>query len=98
MSSVFKNLFTLLGLAVVAVLGYYLFVMQKDSNTTLDSDVTIGEAKLASEQFIRELNELSKFELSDAVFADPRFRSFVDFTKPVPPQPLGRDNPFAPVD
>ena len=98
MASLFKNGFTLLGLAAIAGLGYYLFVMQSDSTTTLDSDTTIGEAQLANEQFLREINELQTIKLEGKIFSDQRFRSFVDFSRPVPEQLVGRSNQFAPAE
>lgn len=98
MTSIVKNGLTLLGLIVVAVLGYYLYTLQSDENIELAGDSDISEARVAGERFLRELNTIKNFELSDELFRDPRFRSFVDFTTPVPEQPVGRENPFAPVE
>lgn len=97
MSGIVKNTITFLGLALILGLGYYLFVLQDDDTISLNSDSSVEEAELASAQFIRQLNIIRSLELSNAIFSDPRFESFVDFSRPVPDQPVGRDNPFAPV-
>lgn len=98
MGGILKNGLTLLGLGIIAALGYYLWVIQSDEATSLDSNTEIGEARLASEQFLREIETMKGLQLSKALFSDQRFRSFVDFTLPVPEQPVGRTNPFAPVE
>lgn len=98
MSSFIKNGLTIIGLLIVGGLGYYLFVLNSGSDLDFDGVSGINEAQLASETFLRELNEIQTFELSDELFVDSRFRSFVDFTLPVPEQPIGRVNPFAPVE
>ena len=97
MTSFVKNGLTLIGLIIIGGLGYYLFVMNGSSNLSIDDEGGINEAQLASEQFLRQLEEIKKFELSDEIFVDQRFRSLVDFTEPIPSQPVGRENPFAPV-
>lgn len=98
MSGFLKNTSTIIGLLIIGGLGYYLFVMQKDDTVSLNSDSTVEEARLASARFIRELNAIKSLEISDNLFNDPRFRSFVDFSRPVPPQSVGRSNPFAPTE
>lgn len=98
MTSLIKNGLTLGGLLLLAGLGYYMFVLQDDSNVELAGEADLNEARIASEQFLRELNAIQNFDLGDDLFTDPRFRSFVDFTTPVPEQPVGRENPFAPVE
>lgn len=98
MASFFKNAFTLIGLIVIGVLGYYLFVMNDASTLSAGDRQRLNEAQLASDQFLAELKTLENLELSDRIFVDERFRSFVDFTKPVRPLPVGREDPFAPLE
>lgn len=98
MTSFVKNTLMLVGLVLVAVLGYYLFVVNNSSNLSMGERDRLNEAQLASEQFLKELEAIQNFELSDKIFTDERFRSFVDFTKPVQPFSVGRENPFAPTN
>ncbi|MDC1205537.1 hypothetical protein N8083_01680 [Candidatus Pacebacteria bacterium] len=98
MTSFVKNGLTLIGLIIVGALGYYLFVINDDSDITLGTEGEVNQAQLAGEQFLRELRELEKFDLSNELFKDQRFKSFTDFTKPIVEQSVGRKNPFAPVE
>lgn len=96
MTSLVKNGLVLIGLILVGGLGYYLFVIKGDSATLVGGE-RINDAKLTSDQFLRQLNEIKSYDLSGDVLRDERFRSLVDFTEPIVPQPIGRENPFAPV-
>lgn len=98
MTPLVKNGLTLIGLIIVGGLGYYLFVLRSGFDVSLDAEGGLSQAQLASEQFLRELNQIKNIELSDELFLDQRFRSLVDFTQPVSEQPVGRENPFAPVE
>lgn len=100
MSSFIKNLITILGLALIAALGYYLFVLNKDSGIDI-TDISISnqaEAEAETQAFLRRLNELKNINLSGEIFSDRRFQSLVDFGTPVDPSQIGRENPFAPVE
>ena len=96
MTSIFKNLITLLGLVVLAGVGYYLFVVERGS--TIDSDrLSAGglNVNVESELFLRRLGELQRIELSDTIFNDERFQSLHDFGTIIDQVPFGRSNPFA---
>lgn len=90
-----KNGLILIGLIILGGLGYYLFVLRADSEL-VSSTTNTGAARLASERFVQELNAIKVVELDDSLFADPRFRSFQNYSKPLIPQPTGRANPFTP--
>lgn len=91
-----KNALIFLVLIVLAAGGYYLFVLKEDAGLN-DSSVAISESKLASERFLRELNNIKNIGLSDDFFNDERFNSLNDFSTPIPPQPAGKRDPFQAV-
>lgn len=93
MNSLFKNLLTLLALLAIGGLGYYLFVI--DGGEDGASIVAGNEAQIATDEFLHFLDDLKGIDLEGDLFADPRFRSFVEFTEPLPDQSIGRENPFA---
>lgn len=97
MSSLVKNGLILTALLAIGWFGYYMFVLQSDVNVSLEGPGA-NSARLASEQFLHELNEIKNFDLTTRFFEDARFRSFVNFTEPIKPQPVGRENPFAPLE
>ncbi len=92
-----KNKILIIGLLVVAAVGYYLFkpdAAPEDPLVTSQSGITgsIGQ------ELVIELNRLKALQnINDDIFKDPTFVSLQDFTQVVIPQPLGRNNPFAPI-
>lgn len=57
----------------------------------VQADVIVGQDLLAA------LALLKTIQLDTSVFADPIFKSLSDWGKTIPPQPVGRRNPFAPL-
>lgn len=55
------------------------------------ADAVVGQDLLAA------LALLKTIQLDTSVFTDPLFKSLSDWGKAIPPQPVGRRNPFAPL-
>lgn len=95
MSPFLQNALIFLGLALVVGLGYFIYTQ---NNATLDVDsqnaAVSMQIELETADFLRRLNELKAIQLSDDLFSDARFNSFMTFTKPLFDQPLGKPNPF----
>lgn len=64
----------------------YLSVAPADS-----ADAVVGQDLLAA------LALLKTIQLDTSLFSDPIFKSLSDWGKAIPPQPVGRRNPFAPL-
>ncbi len=93
MSATIQNLIVILGVVLLAFLGYYLYTQNASAqlaNGTVDNQVAIETS-----QFLDRLVTLQGITLDGTLFADPRFQNLVDFSEPVVPQPVGRDNPFS---
>ncbi|OGG47951.1 hypothetical protein A3D66_01375 [Candidatus Kaiserbacteria bacterium RIFCSPHIGHO2_02_FULL_50_9] len=58
---------------------------------SIEGNVAIGEDLVAL------LLQLQSIRLDPTVFNDPAFRSLRDFGQPIPDEPVGRPNPFAPL-
>lgn len=87
-----KNILLLLTLVVLAVAGYFIFFRgEEEPLTSTESIPTVGG------ELVVELNRLKALRNIDGdLFKDPSFKTLVDITQPVTPQPLGRSNPFLP--
>lgn len=92
MSSLFKNILVFAGLAAVAYAGYYIFILNNESTLSSSSS---SEGQMLTMEFLKRLNDLERINLSGAIFADPRFRSLVDFSTDPEPVPAGQANPFS---
>lgn len=92
--SILKNLFVILGLLLVAGLGYYIYSSQGSlSPMTNDQDLNL-EAESAD--LIRKIDSIKRITIERSLFSDPRFTNLRSFATPVPVYPVGRDNPFRP--
>lgn len=94
---VIKNITIVIGLLILAGVGYFLFVTNKA--TTLEGDSTgSGAVTIQSAVFLQRLHELQSVTLNDSIFTDERFRSLEDFGTQVERVSYGRSQPFAAVD
>lgn len=64
------------------------------------SDDTLTTAGLSSptqDAVVQTLLALRAVKLDGTIFSDPAFLSLEDFSTQIVPEPVGRDNPFAPT-
>ncbi|HEX9608746.1 MAG TPA: hypothetical protein VGA06_00865 [Candidatus Paceibacterota bacterium] len=65
--------------------GPILQVEEVDPETAVEQDLLVT------------LLQLRSVELNGRIFSNPAFHSLRDFSQPIAPQPVGRNNPFAPL-
>jgi len=95
MMSLFKNLFVIIGLLVLAGLGYYLFILERGSELSDSASASrTSQSELEVQEFLRRLADVESITLPTDVFTDPRFKSFEDFGTEVDRVPVGRTDPF----
>jgi hypothetical protein len=83
--------------AVIVLYGGYVFFFAPTSEEAFTATQTVGV--LGSDQeLIALLLELKSIHLDDTLFMDPLFKSLEDFGKELVTEPVGRLNPFAPID
>lgn len=93
-----KNILLIVALIIVVGIGFYMFTGSKpDEALTTTTGGIVGEP-VVGQELVVELHRLEALRNVDSGFlTNPTFSSLQDFTVAVPPQPLGRENPFAPV-
>ncbi len=98
MSSILKNLLVLLLLIATLAFGYFLYI--QNGNALLDTQDGSVSMNVSAEAalFLQRLNEMKAITLSNDIFLDPRFNSFVDYAGTVDQEPTGKSNPFAEAD
>ena len=90
-----KNQILLIGLVVVAIVGY--FMLRGGSDPALTTSES-GLSGTIGQELVIELNRLKSLQnIRLDVLKDPAFVSLQDYTQYVVPQPLGRANPLAPI-
>jgi hypothetical protein len=91
-----KNKILLIALVLVAGAAFYFFTRGEEEPLT--TAVAGGGVGTIGQELIIELNRLKALRsIRDDIFRDNAFISLEDFTQTVVAQPLGRNNPFAPI-
>lgn len=93
--------------ALVIALAFLIFIILRKEKpaedslleSTVNSEVAsnIAGADAIGAEIIEALNQIEALELDDSIFSDPVFLRLKDKSQPIPPEPKGRENPFAPL-
>ncbi len=92
-----RNNLTAVLLFTACIAGLYVY---ETYFTGGSSDVLTSSAATttpASADILASLSNLQQVTLDPSIFSDPVFVSLVDFGIAIPPQPVGRSDPFAPL-
>lgn len=92
-----KNKFIITALAgiVLAIVIWNSF-MRDDSKKLLQTE-NLAETTSVDGDVVGVLLQLRAVSLSGTIFTDPAFQALQDFGSEIIPEPVGRQNPFAPL-
>jgi hypothetical protein len=87
----------LFGLVIIVLLfiAYSLYFGGEEEGA-LTTTGSQNAASAAEREIVSLLRQLEAVELDATLFNDPVFRQLQDFSRTIDPQPIGRNNPFAP--
>lgn len=83
------------GVAVIVLAGYIYFTYFSGSSS--GALLTTSESSPLSSDLLTTLSSLHTIKLDNAIFSDPIYLSLTDFGVQIPPENVGRRNPFAPL-
>jgi len=88
-----------IAIAVVAIVGgvWYGLSNSREPEALLTTSTPGGAARTEDQQLVATLLALRAVTLESAIFDDPSFVSLRDFSTTIVPEPVGRENPFAPL-
>lgn len=99
MTSVIKNLIILLGLLTLVFAAYYFYEQQSIGSISFQSsDQSITTLRSQADIFVSRRETMSLITLDVDVVMDPRMNSLQRFSTPIVPKPVGRPNPFLPLE
>jgi uncharacterized membrane protein len=86
-------------LVVVLAVGWYFYSKGSSSPSTSQLVSSTPNAATADvgANVLTILNSVSSINIDTNFFSTPTYQSLVDYSIVVPPQAVGRNNPFAPV-
>ena len=96
--TIFRNKIVIAALAiVVAVIAWYMLGGEAPPQEGLSTETFSTPATEAERDLVATLLQLRSVSLEGTVFSDPIFQSLRDFGSQIVPEPVGRENPFAPL-
>lgn len=98
----YKKILIYGGAAILLFIVYSFFFAGKDTQTPGTSplvaeSISEGASAAMGADLLNLLKELQAIKLDSSIFQNSVFRSLKDFGQPIPPEPVGRANPFAPL-
>jgi hypothetical protein len=94
----YKKMIIILGIIVIAAIAYTLMIGNTDDSLLVSEGPVSGsgDSELQNE-LLALLLEIRSIKLDESILSDPVFISLEDFGQEIIPEPVGRENPFAPV-
>lgn len=97
MASLFRNKFVIIAIVVLVAFGaWYAFTTSSAPASVLTS--TSSDTDQSDQAIVTTLVQLQSITLSGAIFSNQAFASLQDFTTAIVPEPVGRPDPFAPLN
>lgn len=92
----YKNVITII---VVIAVGFFIYssFFTPDNGSTLTAQNVNPTQTAVEQELIALLLELRSIRLDLSIFDDPEFQSLTDFSQELVPEPVGRPNPFVPL-
>lgn len=85
-----KTAIKIVGAFIVLTLLYNIF-MKSDGSAAMP--VAVSPSVLGAD-LLKMSSDLSKAQLSQELFSSPAYLYLIDFSAPLPQEPVGRTNPF----
>ncbi len=104
MTNLLKNLLIALAVAALLFVGYFFYLKDflaersGDGDTISADSVSALSAEEETQNLLARLNLLNSITIDESVFEDTRFKSLIDFREDLGREPVGRKNPFAPIN
>lgn len=94
--SISKKNIIVIGVIIVVLVAAAYFYFHRDNSS--DALLTTGNTTTVDNDLLNALHQLRSLKLDNSIFSNPVWLSLGDFGKVISPQPLGRPNPFSPLD
>jgi hypothetical protein len=96
----YKKIIITIAILIALPLIYSMIGTRPDNNSNQllsSSNNQFAQQQIIGNEIIAALNQVQTLSLSKDIFEDPVFRSLIDRSSPIPLEPVGKINPFAPI-
>lgn len=86
-------------LVIVVLLGWYILSGGSGGSTPLISSNSPSSGEVVDDRELLELlTDMRNLQLDGHIFESPSYTNLQDFSRSIIPEPVGRRDPFAPVE
>lgn len=92
-----KTPYLILFIIVICAIGIYFYLKGGEIDSGLTLEQVNVENQAIGAKVLSTLNMLESLKIDGEVFQTPIYKTLVDYSVAIPPLPVGRPNPFAPL-
>jgi len=96
-SSLKSTVIVIVVIAIVLIAYFYYKGKSAPSASSSLLTQTSTDSSQVGTQVLGLLNQIQSLRIDSTLFADPGYQTLRDYSVEIPPENVGRDNPFAPL-
>lgn len=97
-NSTLKSTIIIVAIIAIALIAYFYYEGGKPADSgSLLSAGSAQNGSLVGSQVLGLLNQIQSLHIDVSLFTDPGYQTLRDYSVEIPPENVGRDNPFAPL-
>lgn len=93
----YKNIIIVIVIIVLGLVAYSFLKSSPTAETLLATTQRQDSAQVLGDEISSAINQINSLKLDRAVLDDSVVQHLIDHSKPIVPEPVGRNNPFAPI-
>lgn len=93
----YKTAIIVISIALVGLVVYSFMTGAPKDESSLIVTPAQNEAALLGNEIITALNQVNTLRLSQDIFSNPVYQTLRDRSQEIPPEPVGKRNPFDPI-
>lgn len=92
-----KSIIVIVVIVIIAAIVYFYYEGSAGPDSSALSLEAGGNADVVGAQVLGLLNQIQSLKIDRSFFTDPAYQTLRDYSVAIPPQNVGRPNPFAPI-
>jgi len=93
----YKNIIIVGVIIALALIAYSFLKPDPTAESLLATTQRADSAQVLGDEITSAISQINSLKLDRSVFDDPIVKKLIDHSKPIISEPVGRQNPFAPI-